>query len=173
VKLFVFLAVLFPLHPTFAIQTVDHVDVSQYVGRWYQISRNPTFFEPSNCVCAQQTLTLLEDGPIGVYNSCNEGEPQGPLNDIRGTATVEDETTNSKLIVDFNLPFKGSYWIIGVASDYHWAAVTDKDGRTLYILSKTPTLSEDSYKEALAAASAQVSVDRLVTTDHTNCIYPE
>jgi apolipoprotein D and lipocalin family protein len=156
----------------YAIETVDEVDLERYAGRWYQIARNPTWFEPRNCVCAQQTLTLRDDGDVDVYNSCRVRTPRGGLQDISGTASVVDTDSNAKLSVDFGMPWKGTYWIIGLDSDYRWAAVTDRRGRTLYILSKTPTLSDDLYEAAVAAAAKEVNTDRLLETDHTGCRYP-
>lgn len=155
-----------------ALETVDYVDVNQYLGRWYQISRKPLWFEPRNCMCTQQTLTLLEDGVVGVYNSCNEGAPDGKLREISGTATNDDPETNAKFTVDFNQPFKGSYWIIGLDPQYRWAVVSDKNEYSLYILSKTPTLSQELYDAALAKAAEQLDTDVLLDTDHTGCSYP-
>jgi apolipoprotein D and lipocalin family protein len=157
----------------FAAETVPYVDVQKYIGRWYQIARNPMWFEPRNCVCAQQTLSLQDDGVLGVYNSCNDGSPQGPLNDIRGTATNDDPTANAKFTVDFGQPFKGSYWIIGLDADYRWAVVTDKWELSLYILSKTPELAPELYEAALASAASQVKTSNLLTTSHVGCSYPD
>ncbi len=50
------------------LQTVPSVDLTQYAGRWYQIARNPLVFE-GDCYCSQQTLTALNDGRVGVFNS--------------------------------------------------------------------------------------------------------
>ncbi len=155
-----------------AVETVEYVDLNQYLGRWYQIARNPMLFEPRNCVCAQQTLTLEDSGVVGVYNSCRKGSPEGELTDIQGTAKVTDPVSNAKLVVDFGLPFKGTYWIIGLHPEYKWAVVTDKDARSLYILSKTPMLSDELYQEALQAAEAQVPINKLLETSQVGCTYP-
>tara|TARA_B100001248_G_scaffold261335_2_gene252189 strand:+ start:18818 stop:19351 length:534 start_codon:yes stop_codon:yes gene_type:complete len=158
----------------FAIETVEYVDLSRYVGTWYQVANKPQWFEPDVCVCARQSLTPLESGLVGVYNSCNEDGPKGKINDIQGTAENDDPQTNSKFVVDFGLPFKGSYWIIGLDEEYRWAVVSDKRGRSLYILSKTPYLAEDLYQAALEAASQQVSLEGLEETYHgEDCAYPQ
>lgn len=156
-----------------ALKTVPFVDVSKYAGRWYQIARNPLWFEPANCVCAQQTLGALAPGKLSVYNSCNEGGPAGQLREIRGSATNDDAKTNARYTVDFNMPFKGQYWIIGLASDYSWAVVSDPRRLSLYILSKTPTMSEGAYLAAVAEASRQTDTTKLKSTSHVGCKYPE
>jgi len=154
------------------VTSLDFVDVNQYLGRWYQIARNPLPFEPRDCACAQQTLGLQEDGNVSVYNSCNVGGPDGELIEIRGFAVSQNEG-NSQFTVDFGLPQTGQYWIVAVEENYKWAVVTDPDRRSLYILSKTPTLPILLHADALIAAYKHTSVDNLVNTDHSNCSYPE
>jgi apolipoprotein D and lipocalin family protein len=153
------------------LQTVPQVDVSRYVGTWYSIAKNPLFFQ-KGCVCSQQKLSLLPDGTVGVYNSCNIGSITGPLNSIEGIATSTDPLTNAKFVVDFNLPNKGDYWIIGLDIDYRYAVVSDPSMKSLYILSKTPTLSEDLYNQAVAEAAKQVDTSKLEMTLQQGCTYP-
>jgi apolipoprotein D and lipocalin family protein len=153
------------------IQTVSYVDVGRYLGTWYQIAKNPLVFE-GNCYCSQQKLGVKGPGVVSVYNSCNRNSVNGPIAEISGEAVVVDPVTNAKLSVDFNLPHKGEYWIIGLDSDYRYAVVTDSRGDSLYILSKTPFLAQDLYDEAVAAAARQVRTDRLEQTVHAGCTYP-
>jgi apolipoprotein D and lipocalin family protein len=155
------------------IQTVPYVDVSKYLGDWYQISHIPLWYEGNgDCTCALQKLTTTSTaGVIGVYNSCTKGD--GTLYKISGTASDDDAKSNSKFTVSFEgVPFKGSYWIIGIDSQYRYAVVTDNDGGALYILSKTPTLETDLYNEAVEIAKKQVDVSGLKMMPQTNCNYP-
>ncbi len=152
--------------------TLDNVDLNQFLGRWYQIARNPLFFEPANCPCAQQTLSLNSSNIVEVYNSCNKDTVNGKLQEISGTATSEDPINNSKFSIDFGLFAKGKYWIIALAPDYSWAVVTDPNRWSLYILSKTPDLSPSDYATALNLAEQQTDISKLKTTDHKNCTYP-
>ena len=177
-SIFFSILLLLPIH-SFAsntnnapVESLDFVDVNQYLGRWYQIARNPLPFEPLNCACAQQTLGVLPDGLVSVYNSCNVDSSDGPLVEIMGTALSQNEQ-NSQFTVDFGLPQTGQYWIIAIEESYRWAVVTDPDRRSLYILSKTPTLDLQNYTKALFEASKQISIGSLVVTSHQNCNYPE
>jgi len=154
------------------LKTVQYVDVQKYLGTWYQIAHIPAPFEGGNCSCARQVLTARPDGLVGVYNSCNDGGPNGELREIRGEAYNDDPATNSKFTIDFHLPHKGTYWIIGLASDYSYAVVSDQTKYSLYILSKTPTLSADLYNEAMAKAALQLDTSKVVMTEQTGCKYP-
>ena len=93
---------------------------------------------------------------------------------ITGTASDDDASSNSKFTVAFQgVPFKGSYWIIGLDSQYRYAVVSDSGGDALYILSKTPTLSDNLYQEAVGIGAQQVDISKLEVTDQSNCVYPK
>lgn len=154
-----------------SLKTVPYVDVNQYLGDWYSISRNPLAFE-GDCYCARQNLSAQPDGLVAVYNSCRIGAVNGPLSDIRGTATNDNKSTNAQFTVDFGLPNKGQYWIIGLDAEYRFAVVSDPSKRSLYILSKTPELAADLYSEALSLAASQVDTSNLKMTVQQGCTYP-
>lgn len=154
-----------------SLKTVPYVDVSRYLGTWYQISRNPLMFE-DGCVCSRQVLTVRDDGNVGVYNSCNAETVNGRLKEIRGYAVNMDPASNSKFKVDFYLPHKGDYWIIGLDSEYRYAVVSDPSKKSLYILSKTPTLDQDLYEQAVAEAATQIDTSKLEMTVQQGCTYP-
>jgi len=151
------------------LRTVPYVEVERYLGTWYQIARNPLIFE-GNCICSRQVLSLGQ-GRVDVYNSCNE-PTTGALREIRGFATNNDPSSNAQFTVDFGLPQTGQYWIIGLDVDYRFAVVSDPSLVSLYILSKTPTLSAELYDEAVALAAEQLDVSRLRLTPQTGCAYP-
>ena len=155
------------------IKTVPYVDVNQYLGDWYQISHIPLWFQGgADCSCARQRLTATnKPGVVGVLNTCTKKD--GSLYSIAGTATDDDPKTNAKFTVALEgVPFKGSYWIIGLGPQYRYAVVTDKSGMALYILSKTPTLEPALYNEAVAVAAQQLDVSKLKVTRHAGCSYP-
>jgi apolipoprotein D and lipocalin family protein len=153
------------------LTTVPYVDVSKYLGTWYQIAKNPLFFE-GDCYCAQQKLGLRSDGVVSVYNSCNEGSVSGRLREISGIAINDDTQTNARFTIDFNLPHKGQYWVIGLDSEYRYAVVSDPSRLSLYILSKTPQLAPELYQQALAQAAEQVDISKLQKAVQMGCTYP-
>ncbi len=153
------------------LKTVDHVELGKYAGTWYQIARKPVLFE-TGCVCSRQKLTPLASGEVGVLNTCNLFSPEGKLVSIEGTATNVDPKGNAKFKVDFGLPNKGDYWIIGLSHDYGWAVVSDPRDTVLYILSKTPELSDDEYSDAIKVAALQRDTSVLEKTLQVGCKYP-
>ena len=93
-----------------ALQTVPHVDLTRYVGRWYEIARYPTRFEKDCASDVTATYAQLSGGKIEVLNECRKAD--GQTKRSKGTANVVDKRTNAKLKVTFFWPFSGNYWII-------------------------------------------------------------
>jgi apolipoprotein D and lipocalin family protein len=170
-KLLIGFLILFANLASAELRTVPYVDPALYLGTWYQIARNPHPFE-QGCVCSRQILSDNGNGQIGVYNTCNSETVDGKIQEIRGIATNDDPTSNSKFTVDFGLFVKGKYWIIALAQDYQWAVVSEPGLQSLYILSKTPELAQDQYDQAVQEASLQIDVSRLQKTLQKGCSYP-
>lgn len=137
--------------------TVASVDIERYVGLWYEIASYPVFFN-KDLTGVTATYARLDDGRVSVFNRGFKGALDGPESTIRGKARVTDTTTNSKLAVRFdqfptNL-FEGQYWIVVLDPDYEYAAVSDPQRSTLFILSRTPKLDDETYEEILAQLAA-------------------
>jgi apolipoprotein D and lipocalin family protein len=128
------------------LQTVSHVDLKRYIGKWYEIYRLPNGFEDDDCKNVTATYEL-ENGKIIVINTCLKAN--GKIKIAKGQAEVVDKTTNSKLRVTFQRPFYGAYWILELDEDYKWAIVGDNEGKYLWILSRTPYISSELEKELL------------------------
>ena len=69
---------------------------------------------------------------------------------IKGKAFIVPNSGNAKLKVQFFWPFKGKYWIINLAGDYSYAVVGHPDRKYLWILSRTPVMSEKIYEQIIA-----------------------
>jgi apolipoprotein D and lipocalin family protein len=126
-----------------ALQTVPHVDLTRYVGRWYEIARYPTRFEKDCASDATATYIQLSGGKIEVLNECRKAD--GQMKGSKGTARVVDKRTNAKLKVTFFWPFSGKYWIIDLAPDYSYAVVGEPDRKYLWILGRSCELTESVY----------------------------
>jgi apolipoprotein D and lipocalin family protein len=126
---------------TSTLQTVKSVDLNLYAGTWYEIASYPQFFE-RGCSNVKATYTLKGDY-VEVHN---EAIKNGKKKENLGKAFVVANSGNAKLKVQFFWPFKGDYWIIGLADDYSWAIVSSPKLKTLWILSRTPKMEEGLYR---------------------------
>ena len=134
------------------LTTVRAVDLTRYLGRWYEIARYDNSFE-KNCEGVTADYSRREDGLIKVVNTCREGAVDGKAREAVGRAKIVDPVSNAKLKVSFFGPFWGDYWIIDLADDYSLAIVSEPKGRYLWVLSRTPTISADEKARVLSFLS--------------------
>jgi len=144
------------------LQTVEKVDLSRYVGVWYEIAAFPQYFE-AGCTGSTATYTLRPDGRIDVLNRCFKGSLDGKEKSAKGIAKTVDPATNAKLKVSFFRPFWGDYWIIDLGPNYEYAVVGHPNRDYLWILSRTPTMDDSTYQAIIDRLKAQhYDTDRLV-----------
>jgi apolipoprotein D and lipocalin family protein len=146
------------------LTTVEKVEVSRYLGTWYEIASFPQSFQ-KDCNGTTANYTLRDDGELRVENRCRKKSLDGPEDVAVGRARVVDTTSNAKLEVSFFRPFWGDYWIIDLAEDYSYAVVGHPGRDYLWILARTPTLPDDVYQGILARLEAKAyPLDRLNRT---------
>ena len=127
------------------LTTVEQVDVSRYVGKWYEIASLP-FSRQEGCSCTTAEYEVLEDGVLRVKNSCMK---EGELTVANGKAFVVEGTNNTKLRVQFFWPFRCDYWVIDLAPDYSYAVVGVPSREYCWILSRKPSMDDATYAAIL------------------------
>lgn len=123
------------------------------MGRWYEIASFPNWFQ-NDCTCTMAEYELQEDH-VSVRNSCRKGSAQGQLDLATGAAYPVPGSGNSRLKVRFFWPFKGDYWILALDDAYQYAMIGHPSRKYLWILSRTPELSENIYQSLVAQAAQQ------------------
>lgn len=126
------------------LETVAHVDLDRYVGKWYELARYPNRFE-RECDRNVTAEYAKQSNGIEVVNSCLKVD--GKTKRSEGHAKVQDAATNAKLAVTFFWPFYGKYWVIDLGQNYEYAVVGEPSRKYLWILSRTNTISDAKYKE--------------------------
>jgi apolipoprotein D and lipocalin family protein len=146
------------------LQTVSHVDLNKYSGKWFEIASYPQRFQ-KDCHCTTAEYTLSEKGYIVVENRCRKKSINGKEVSIKGKAFVDNDPGNAKLKVQFFWPFKGKYWIIDLADDYSFAVVSHPNRKYLWILSRTKTMDPGVYSGILSRLKkAGFDTEKLVIT---------
>jgi apolipoprotein D and lipocalin family protein len=146
------------------LKVVPFVDLSQYLGTWYEIARYPHSFQ-ENCYASQANYSLRDDGDIRVINRCRLGGFDGELNEAEGKAWVVDKTTNAKLKVQFFWPFSGKYWVIALDPEYQYAVVGHPSREYLWILSRSQKMDPQLYEKLLQEIEQQgYDTRKLITT---------
>jgi apolipoprotein D and lipocalin family protein len=146
------------------LRTVARVDLSRYVGTWYEIASFPNRFQ-KGCTATTATYTLAPEGHIRVVNRCRKGSLDGEEVAATGRARVVDPATNARLEVSFFRPFWGDYWIIDLGEEYEFAVVGHPSRDYLWILSRTPQMDDAVYRSILERLEAQrYEIERLRRT---------
>ncbi len=131
-----------------ALEAVAAVDLERYLGRWYEIARLPNGFQ-KDCEAVTATYSKRDDGLIKVVNTC--GAISGSrAREAVGKAKIVDAATNAKLKVSFFGPFWGDYWVVDLKDDYSRAIVGEPSGRYLWVLARTPSVTDAERAEVLA-----------------------
>jgi len=151
------------------LATVASVDLSRYLGKWFEYAKIPTPFQPPGGTNTTATYTLNDDGAsVHVRNATFIG---GKESSIEGKAWVaEPEVSSAKLKVQFFWPFSGDYWVIqlGDAEDYGYAVVGNPGRTSCWVLSRTPTMPEEQYKGILEKLTEQgYDNSGLTKTEHS------
>jgi apolipoprotein D and lipocalin family protein len=158
-KVFFILFLLFGLRVSAvsqSLQTIDHVDLDKYLGRWYEIASYPARFE-KGCRCTTADYEQVPDKKyIRVTNRCiriRNGKSQMSI--AHGKAFVVTGSNNAKLKVQFFWPFRGDYYIIGLADDYSWALVGHPNRKYLWILSRESYMPSYTYNHILTVLKSK------------------
>ncbi|CBW27401.1 putative exported protein [Halobacteriovorax marinus SJ] len=154
------------------LDTVNYVDLSKYLGKWYEIARYEQKFQ-KDCTAVTANYSLKENGEIEVINSCRKFTPTGELKTAKARAWITDDETNAKLKVQFFLRsiriplFAGDYWILELDDDYQYAIIGDPSRKYLWFLSRTEKIDSDLY-EYLIKRAEEMSFDtsKLIKTIH-------
>jgi apolipoprotein D and lipocalin family protein len=135
------------------LATVGDIDLSRYAGRWYEVAKYPNRFQRDCVAETSATYTLREDGNVGVLNRCRT---RNGFDEASGVARRVDGRTD-RLQVSFLpaalrwLPIGwGDYWVIELAPDYRYAVIGEPSRKYLWVLARTPVLS-DADRRAIEA----------------------
>lgn len=149
------------------LQTMRHVELTRYAGRWYEVARLPMFFEAA---CEGQPTAHYEprmDGSIGVVNRCPVGK--GEITEVSGVAEPVMGSGGGKLKVSLWpawlrwLPMAwADYWIVHVDDDYSEALVGSPSRNFCWLLSRRRTLPRERMLALVEIARDQgFAVDKL------------
>ena len=139
------------------LKVVSKVDLSRYLGKWYEIATIPQSFQKQCVGGTSATYTLRKDGDVDVLNACTKKD--GTISSAHGRAWVADKATNAKLKVSF-IPFlklnflAGDYWVIDLGANYEYAVVGHPNRSYGWILSRTPTLPKETLDGIFARLKA-------------------
>ena len=140
--------------------TVDSVDLKKYAGTWYEIGLLPMYFQRNCASDVTANYTEKTDGSgIIVTNKCVQKDDSGITSE--GIAKPVDES-GSKLKVTFLpawirwLPVgRADYWVLARDADYKTALVGTPDKKYLWLLARSPNVTQETYAKYRQIAQQQ------------------
>lgn len=154
------------------VTAIPSLDLSRYLGRWYEICRLPLKYEDETATDITATYALNAGGSVRVDNRCfdEDGEPSQAVGEAK---PVDD--ANSRLKVTFLpefvrwIPFtSGDYWVLKIDPEYQTALVGTPDRKNLWLLARQPDLPDAVRDEYLSEARRQgFDLSELITPAHT------
>jgi len=134
------------------VEPVQGFDAQRYLGTWYEVARLDHSFERglSNVTA---NYSLRDDGGIKVVNrGCNQ--EKGEWDEAEGKAYFVGDKNEGFLKVSFFGPFYGTYAVFDLdQQDYQYSFVSGPDTDYLWLLSRTPEVSETVRADFLQQAA--------------------
>lgn len=150
------------------IETVKNVDLTRYLGKWYELYRMPFKYE-KDLMNVTATYSFNADSTIKVYNEGYVGGPNGKHKTAIGKAKVPNISEPGRLRVSFFGPFYSDYLIVELDDiNYQWALVISKNKKLCWILCRKPGINIE-IKDRLIEKAKTLGVDitKLISVIHS------
>ncbi len=136
------------------VALVPKVDLPRFMGDWYVIANIPTFLE-KGAHNAVDSYTLAPDGTIPTTFSFNADGFAGPRKSYTSKGFVLDGGANAVWGQQYIWPIKADYRISYLSPDYTQTVITREKRDYVWIMARTPTISEADLAKLIAFAGAQ------------------
>ncbi len=120
---------------------VKGFEAERYLGQWYEIARLENRFE-KGMINVTAHYSRREDGKIKVVNRGYEPDEE-QWREAVGKAVFAQGPDVADLKVSFFGPFYAPYVVFELGEDYEYAFVTNNDKTFLWLLSRTPEISDE------------------------------
>ena len=143
-----------PFDPMPPLVLAPRVDLPRFMGDWYVIANIPTFLE-KGAHNAKDHYELLPDGTIATTFTFNADAPNGPRKHYESRGYVLDPVSNAVWGQQYVWPVKADYRISYVSDDYRIAVITREKRDYVWIMARTPSISEGDFSRMVAFVGSQ------------------
>jgi apolipoprotein D and lipocalin family protein len=133
------------------METVDHVDLERFMGRWYVIANIPTFVE-KGAHNAVESYELNRDGSIATTFTYRAGSFDGKEKAYHPKGFVKDTQSNAVWGMRFIWPFKADYRIVYLDDDYTKTIIGRNKRDYVWIMAREPQISVGDFEELIERA---------------------
>lgn len=156
-----------------AAKPVAAFEADRYLGTWYEIARLDHVFE-RDLEDVTATYSKRDDGKFTVLNRGYK-TTSGKLKTAKGKAKFGGDENLGHLKVSFFGPFYGDYIIFDLEqSAYSTAYISGGKDNYLWLLSRTPIISDEVRRDFIAQSKALgYDTDDLIWVEQTRAIQDE
>lgn len=152
------------------LPVVKNMVVTKYLGRWYEIARIPHSFE-EGLTCVTATYSMRHDGNIDILNKgYTVVGDSAKVKIVHGIARIPDTLVQAKLKVKILGPFYSDYQVIALGENYEYAMVGTPSREYLWILSRTPHMTDQLYNSLVKFASDKGFNVKQLERINQNCL---
>lgn len=148
------------------VTPITNFELKPYLGTWYEIARLDHSFERglSN---VSATYSMRDDDGVRVLNKGYNAQKQ-TWKDAEGKGYYASTPNVGHLKVSFFGPFYGSYVIFKLDPNGQYAFVTGNNKDYLWLLSRTPAISDALKQDFIDTASTLgYATDKLIWVDQS------
>lgn len=142
-----------PELPRPPLPLVPAVDLAKFAGDWYVIANIPTIVE-KGAHNAKESYVLAPDGAMDTVFSYNANSFDGPRRSYRSRGVMMSDT-NAVWGQQYLWPFKADYRISYLASDYSQTIIAREKRDYVWILARTPSISDTDYQRLVGLIGQQ------------------
>lgn len=142
---------------------VTYANIKAFSGLWYEIARTENKFQ-EKCVASSVEYVLKDPKSYKVYNRCFDTKIGGELIEYKGSAEPSQGDSVSELEMTYFWVFTKEYRIIYLEKDYSGAVVTDEDMKSVWIMSRKPTMKKEKLDTILAILKPHMDLSKLIFT---------
>jgi apolipoprotein D and lipocalin family protein len=133
------------------VRPVERLDLQRYAGIWFEIARLPNKLQERCLGDATTTYTPLDGQTLQVVRRCREG--RGRWAETVGQAVAEEgDRTGARYDLSYVPAWlrwwpqtRHRHWVVLLDDGYRFAVVGDPSRKSLWILSRTPSLDRGTY----------------------------
>lgn len=134
------------------LDAIPSLDLPRYMGTWYEIAKFPNRFQKKCAGFTKAEYTIQPDGRVQVVNRCRKtngemDEAIGIARQIGGESSPKLEVRFAPAWLSFIPAVWGDYWVIELDGQYQLAAVSEPSRKYLWVLSRTPKVDPQRYRE--------------------------
>ncbi|MFI3282083.1 MAG: lipocalin family protein [Rikenellaceae bacterium] len=148
---------------TIDTSTVSEFDIERYMGKWYEIARFDNRYE-RNLTAVTAEYSLSPENEVSIVN---RGFNTKDMEWREALGTGRETSTLGRLKVSFFMFFSSDYNVMELGESYEWALVGSSTDKYLWILSRTPSLSDSTLSHIFRIAQERgYNIENLTLIEH-------